>query len=127
MKENIMVYTIIFNKLLMVVGASSNKEKQREFFWSIGLKHEYRRKESMDRNVAEFLKTYKTAIEESNAAIFAGAGLSKPVGFVNWKDLLRDIAEEINLNIDKESDLVSFPSPAANLVSSGWVSFLLCK
>lgn len=61
----------------------------------------------MDTNIAEFLKTYKTAIEESNAAIFAGAGLSKPAGFVDWKELLRDIAEEINLNIDIESDLIA--------------------
>lgn len=61
----------------------------------------------MDKDIAEFLKTYITAIEESNAAIFAGAGLSKPAGFVNWKELLRDIAEEISLNIDKESDLIA--------------------
>ena len=28
-------------------------------------------------------------LEESNFAIFAGAGLSAPAGYVNWKDLLR--------------------------------------
>ncbi|WP_188594645.1 SIR2 family protein [Paenibacillus silvae] len=61
----------------------------------------------VSKEIAEFLKTFKTAIEESNAAVFAGAGLSKPAGFVNWKELLRDIAEEINLNIDKESDLIA--------------------
>ncbi|MDR9857674.1 SIR2 family protein [Paenibacillus sp. VCA1] len=61
----------------------------------------------MDKDVAEFLKTFTIAIEESNVAIFAGAGLSKPAGFVNWKELLRDIADEINLDIDKESDLIA--------------------
>lgn len=61
----------------------------------------------MSKEIAEFQKMFKTAIEESNAAVFAGAGLSKPAGFVNWKELLRDIAEEINLNIDKESDLIA--------------------
>ncbi|WP_336077191.1 SIR2 family protein [Paenibacillus sp. 203] len=61
----------------------------------------------MDRDVAEFLKTYKIAIEDSTAAIFAGAGLSKPAGFVNWKELLRDIASDIRLNIDVEYDLIA--------------------
>lgn len=59
------------------------------------------------KDIIEFLKSYTSAIEESNAAVFAGAGLSKPAGFVNWKELLRDIAEEISLNIDKESDLIA--------------------
>lgn len=59
------------------------------------------------KDIIEFLKSYTIAIEESNAAVFAGAGLSKPAGFVNWKELLRDIAEEISLNIDKESDLIA--------------------
>jgi hypothetical protein len=60
-----------------------------------------------NRNIREFIKTYTQAIEESNAAVFAGAGLSKPAGFVNWKELLRDIAQDIELDIDKETDLIS--------------------
>lgn len=46
-------------------------------------------------------------LEESNFAIFAGAGLSTPAGYVNWKELLRPLAIELKLNIDKETDLVS--------------------
>lgn len=46
-------------------------------------------------------------LEESNFAIFAGAGLSAPAGYVNWKDLLRPLSMELNLDIDKETDLVS--------------------
>jgi hypothetical protein len=61
----------------------------------------------MQRDIQEFLKTYTIALEESTATIFAGAGLSKPAGYVNWKDLLRDIAEEINLDIDRETDLIA--------------------
>ena len=30
----------------------------------------------------------------------------QPAGHVNWKQLLKDIAEELGLDVDKESDLV---------------------
>ena len=39
-------------------------------------------------------------------AFFAGAGLSRPSGYVDWKELLREIASDLKLNIDKEIDLV---------------------
>ena len=40
-------------------------------------------------------------------AIFAGAGMSAGVGFVNWSELLRPIAEELGLDVDRETDLVA--------------------
>ncbi|HCJ6435098.1 TPA: SIR2 family protein [Acinetobacter baumannii] len=46
-------------------------------------------------------------LEENNFAIFAGAGLSSPAGFVNWRELLRPLSVELDLDIDKENDLVS--------------------
>lgn len=61
----------------------------------------------MEQHLSRFVDTYTKAIKECNAAIFAGAGLSIPVGFVNWKNLLRDIAAELNLDIDKENDLIA--------------------
>ncbi|WP_088224929.1 SIR2 family protein [Desulfosporosinus sp. FKB] len=61
----------------------------------------------MDQSIQEFIRTYSRAIEESNAAIFAGAGLSKPAGYVNWKELLRDVALDLNLDVEKESDLIA--------------------
>ncbi|MED4128504.1 SIR2 family protein [Shouchella miscanthi] len=57
--------------------------------------------------IKEFLRSYVRDILDSNAAVFAGAGLSQPAGYVNWKELLRDIAEDIGLNIDQESDLIA--------------------
>ncbi len=60
---------------------------------------------TMDKNI--FINKYIKAIENSNAAIFAGAGLSASAGFVNWKELLRDVAIELGLDIEKEHDLVS--------------------
>lgn len=53
--------------------------------------------------IKEFLK----ALHEDNAAIFAGAGLSVASGYVNWKGLLREVAEELGLDIEKETDLIS--------------------
>jgi len=61
----------------------------------------------MKRNIESFIKNYLKEIEENNAAIFAGAGLSVASGFVDWKGLLREFAEELELKIDKEHDLIS--------------------
>jgi hypothetical protein len=57
--------------------------------------------------IEAFIKNYTKELREDNAAIFAGAGLSVSSGYVNWKELLRDIANELGLDIDKENDLVA--------------------
>jgi len=54
-----------------------------------------------------FIKNYLKALNNGDAAIFAGAGLSASSGCVNWRQLLREIAEELELDIEKESDLVA--------------------
>lgn len=61
----------------------------------------------MEAHLNRFVDTFTKAIKENNAAIFAGAGLSIPAGYVNWKNLLRDIAAELGLDIDKEDDLIA--------------------
>ncbi|MBR3024520.1 MAG: SIR2 family protein [Oscillospiraceae bacterium] len=55
----------------------------------------------------ELIREYTRAIQEGNAAIFAGAGLSRPSGFVDWKGLLKPLASDIKLDIEKEHDLLS--------------------
>ncbi|WP_040426576.1 SIR2 family protein [Afipia birgiae] len=57
--------------------------------------------------VEEFLKVYSQALADRNAAVLAGAGLSIPAGLVNWKQLLRSIAREIGLDVERETDLVA--------------------
>ncbi len=54
-----------------------------------------------------FVEIYVQALQDQNAAIFAGAGLSIPAGLVNWKELLEDIAAEVGLDVHKEDDLVT--------------------
>lgn len=51
----------------------------------------------------ELIREYSKAIQEGNAAIFAGAGLSRPSGYVDWKGLVRPLATSINLDINKEN------------------------
>ena len=61
----------------------------------------------MRPDVKRFIDDYYAEIESGNAAILAGAGLSVPAGFVDWRELLRPLAEELDLDIDRESDLVA--------------------
>lgn len=56
---------------------------------------------------ANLIKNLVKELQADNLAIFAGAGLSKPAGFVDWKNLLQEVAEELELDIHKESDLVA--------------------
>ncbi|MTI85376.1 MAG: hypothetical protein FH756_16165 [Firmicutes bacterium] len=60
------------------------------------------------QNINGFVEDFSKALNENSAAIFAGAGLSSGAGFVNWTELLRSIADELRLKIEKEQhDLVS--------------------
>ena len=54
----------------------------------------------------EFVRLFSRAIQDDYAAIFAGAGLSRASGFVDWRGLLKDFALDISLDISRETDLV---------------------
>lgn len=55
----------------------------------------------------ELVSNFAKAVVEGYAAVFAGAGLSRGSGYVDWKNLLRPLVEEIGLDIDKETDLIA--------------------
>jgi len=55
----------------------------------------------------QFYRDVLDNLQSNSLAIFAGAGLSKSAGYVDWKGLLKDIADDLGLNIDIEYDLVS--------------------
>ncbi|MBW4359354.1 SIR2 family protein [Flavobacterium taihuense] len=61
----------------------------------------------MKRKIESFINSYLKEIEENNAGIFAGAGLSVASGHVDWKGLLEEFADDLGLNIEKEHDLIS--------------------
>ena len=68
----------------------------------------------MKKEIKNFIKKYVEEIENQNAALFIGAGFSKPSGYVDWKELLKGIAEELDLDINKENDLVSLAQYYSN-------------
>lgn len=53
------------------------------------------------------LRDYSEAIRNGDAAMFIGAGASRAAGYVDWKGLLKEIAEDLGLDIKRESDLVT--------------------
>lgn len=56
---------------------------------------------------SRFIKRYAEAMGSGDVGIFAGAGLSRAAGYVDWRSLLRDIATELKLDIDRETDLIA--------------------
>ncbi|HBD1417394.1 TPA: SIR2 family protein, partial [Escherichia coli] len=61
----------------------------------------------MNKEKEIFIKHICKELQDENIAIFAGAGMSAGAGFVSWSELLRPIADELELDIDKEHDLVA--------------------
>lgn len=60
-----------------------------------------------ENEIEVFIRDYVKDLNEGTASIFAGAGLSIPAGFVNWPDLMQEIAHDLGLLVDRENDLVS--------------------
>lgn len=54
-----------------------------------------------------FCQKFANAILNDCAAVFVGAGMSIPCGLPSWRELLRTPLEEIELNADKETDLIT--------------------
>jgi hypothetical protein len=54
-----------------------------------------------------FLKEYTRALREGASALFVGAGISRAAGYVDWKQLLAEVAEDLGLDIDRETDLIA--------------------
>ncbi|NKK42715.1 SIR2 family protein [Rhizobium leguminosarum] len=61
----------------------------------------------MKQHIRAFVDDYLGELIEGSAAIFAGAGLSVPAGYVDWRELIRPLSEELGLNIQLENDLVA--------------------
>ncbi len=56
---------------------------------------------------SSFIKRYAKALKSGDVAIFVGAGLSRDAGYVDWRGLLKDIAIDLKLDIDRETDLIA--------------------
>ena len=73
---------------------------------------------SPDSAIEGFIRDFLKDVRENTAAVFAGSGLSTPAGFVDWRALLKPIADELGLDVDRESDLIALAQFQAN-VSAG--------
>lgn len=60
----------------------------------------------MKREIKTLIKNFSDRIINNEAALFIGAGISHGSGYVNWKELMKDVAEELELDIDQENDLI---------------------
>jgi tetratricopeptide (TPR) repeat protein/NAD-dependent SIR2 family protein deacetylase len=47
-------------------------------------------------------KEIKKAIEEDNLVLFVGAGMSMPLGFPDWKNLIKEILQKLKVDFDKK-------------------------
>ncbi|MDF7795760.1 SIR2 family protein [Pseudomonas syringae] len=68
----------------------------------------------MKREHLRLVESLSKELAEGNLAIFAGAGFSRGAGFVDWKSLLKPIADDLDLDIEKEWDLVTLAQYHAN-------------
>lgn len=57
--------------------------------------------------VATFVREYTRELHNSNAAVFAGAGLSMDSGYVDWHGLLKELIQDLGLDPAREHDLVT--------------------
>jgi len=62
---------------------------------------------NFSNEIEVFIRDFVKDLNEGTASIFAGAGLSIPLGYVNWSDLMHEIAQDLGLDISIENDLVS--------------------
>lgn len=61
----------------------------------------------MLKNDLDFENNIIKELKNNNLAIFAGAGLSRASGYVDWADLLSGLALKLGVTIDETTDLVS--------------------
>jgi hypothetical protein len=62
----------------------------------------------------ELTNRYGNALQQDNAALFVGAGMSRTSGFVDWRGLMRTVADDLGLDIDQESDLIALAQYSFN-------------
>lgn len=55
----------------------------------------------MKRELLRLIDSLSKELDEGNLAVFAGAGLSRSAGFVDWKSLLKPIADDLDLDVEE--------------------------
>ena len=60
-----------------------------------------------DHEQRTFIRDYGNKVLNGEGALFVGAGASRAAGFVDWRGLLTEVASDLELDIDKEHDLLA--------------------
>jgi hypothetical protein len=53
----------------------------------------------------KFIEAFSTYLQQGTGAVFIGAGVSVAAGYPTWRDLVREMAEELELDLEREPDL----------------------
>lgn len=64
-------------------------------------------KAALSPEIGAFVDRYVDELINGKGSVFLGAGMSVDAGFVNWKGLLKNIAAELGLDVDRETNLVA--------------------
>ena len=55
----------------------------------------------------KFIYEFSKALIKGKGTLVIGSGVSRKAGYAGWKDILKEVAKEIGLDVDKEQDLIS--------------------
>lgn len=63
----------------------------------------------MSTNISKevLINEYAKNLKTGSASLFIGSGLSRKANYSGWKDILRNCAKEIGLDVEKEKDLIT--------------------
>ncbi len=61
----------------------------------------------MATSQSRFITRYAHTLDSGDVALFVGAGLSRAAGYVDWRALLKGIATDLGLDVDRETDLIA--------------------
>ncbi len=68
-----------------------------------------------------FISEFVNELDSSNLSVFFGAGMSFEAGLPSWKNLLKDIAQRININIEDVQDYYQTAQYCENKLGSAVV------
>ena len=54
-----------------------------------------------------FIKEFSESLKNGNASFFIGSGILRKAQYVGWKDVLRECAIDIGLDVEQENDLIT--------------------
>lgn len=71
------------------------------------------------------LDNYSHALRNRHASVLIGAGISRAADLSDWKGLLREVARELGLDVDREHDLLSLAQYHVNARGRARINHLI--